>query len=452
MTESLAVAVLAAGKGTRMRSSLPKVLHRLGGRTLVENVLASLSNVSPSRQLVIVGYQAELVRTTLANVTDLEFVEQTEQLGTGHAAQQVIPHLEGFEGNLLVLNGDVPLMRPETIEQMLATHIENGNAATILTAKLDDPTGYGRVFCADNNIVTEIIEHRDCSPEQRQNQRINAGIYCFKWSALMTVLPHLKSDNDQNEYYLTDVIKDLSPVMAVDVADAQEISGINNRKQLAEADTVLQHRIKEELMLSGVTLLNPDSITIDATVQVEPDVVLEPQTHLRGNTIIQAGCRIGPGSLIENSTIGTNSTVMFSVISDSTVQGNTRIGPYAHLRGHAAIGEGCRIGNFVEIKKSTLGQGTNAAHLSYLGDATLGDKVNIGAGTITANYDGYQKHPTTIGDGTKTGANSVLVAPINVAENVTVGAGSVISQDVEADALVVTRPPKRVIPNWQSRK
>ncbi|MEO1404219.1 MAG: bifunctional UDP-N-acetylglucosamine diphosphorylase/glucosamine-1-phosphate N-acetyltransferase GlmU [Cyanobacteria bacterium J06635_1] len=451
MSDSLAVAILAAGKGTRMKSSLPKVLHPLSGRTLVENVLASLTRVEPSRQLVIVGYQADAVRTALTSLANLEFVEQTEQLGTGHAVQQVIPALAGFEGDLLVLNGDVPLLRPETLEQMLALHTQHQNAATILTAQMDDPTGYGRVFCDDNNLVTEIIEHRDCTPEQRQNQRINAGIYCFNWAKLMTILPHLKADNDQQEYYLTDVVKDLSPVMAMNVADPQEILGINNRKQLSVANDILQRRLKADLMLSGVTLVNPDSITLDATVTVEPDVVIEPQTHLRGNTLIQAGCRIGPGSLIENSTVESGSTVLYSVISDSTVHGACRIGPYAHLRGQAVVAEGCRIGNFVEIKNSTLGHKTNAAHLSYLGDATLGEHVNIGAGTITANYDGFKKHPTVIGDGTKTGSNSVLVAPVNLGTNVTVGAGAVVTTDVDDNSLIVTRGERRVIPNWKPR-
>ncbi|MEM6868727.1 MAG: sugar phosphate nucleotidyltransferase, partial [Cyanobacteria bacterium P01_C01_bin.121] len=303
MASSLAISILAAGKGTRMRSSLPKVLHRLSGRTLVENVIASTALVNPERKIAIVGYAADQVKTALSDIPNLEFAVQAEQLGTGHAVQQVIPLLEGFKGNLLVLNGDVPLLKAETIEKMVATHTENGNAATILTAQMDDPTGYGRVFCDDNLIVTEIIEHRDCTETQRNNNRINAGIYCFNWEALMTILPHLKADNDQQEYYLTDVIKDLSPVMAMDVSTS-EIAGINNRKQLAEAEAVMQKRIKDELLLSGVTLINPESITIDSTVTVEPDVILEPQTNLRGSSVISAGCHIGPGSLIENSRIG----------------------------------------------------------------------------------------------------------------------------------------------------
>ena len=448
MTDSLAIAILAAGKGTRMRSSLPKVLHRLSGLTLVENVIASTRLVNPTRKIAIVGYAAEQVKRTLAAVPGLEFAMQTEQLGTGHAVQQVIPPLSGFEGNLLVLNGDVPLLKPETIKNMVETHIERGNEATILTAQIEDPTGYGRVFCDDNLIVKEIIEHRDCTEEQRENNRINAGIYCFSWSALMTSLPHLKADNDQQEYYLTDVIKDLAPVMAVD-ASPSEIAGINNRKQLAEAEAVMQNRIKDELLLSGVTLINPESITIDATVSVEPDVIIEPQTNLRGHSVISTGCQIGPGSLIEDSTIGENTTVIHSVVTDSKIKPGGRIGPFAHLRGQAQIGENCRIGNFVEVKKSSVGANSNAAHLAYIGDAELGRQVNVGAGTITVNYDGKNKHKTVLGDRTKTGANSCLVAPITIGEDVTIGAGSVLTKDVGPDCLVFTRTPQKSIPGWK---
>ncbi|MGB3766630.1 MAG: bifunctional UDP-N-acetylglucosamine diphosphorylase/glucosamine-1-phosphate N-acetyltransferase GlmU, partial [Phormidesmis sp.] len=414
------------------------------------NVIASTKRVKPTRKLAIVGYEAQQVKAALAAMDDIEFVEQTEQLGTGHAVQQVIPALAGFEGNLLVLNGDVPLLRPETIETMLKTHCENNNAATILTAQMDDPTGYGRVFCDESLIVQEIIEHRDCTPMQRENARINAGIYCFNWAALMEILPHLKADNDQSEYYLTDVIKDLSPVMAMD-APPSEIAGINNRKQLSEAEDVMQARIKDELLLSGVTLINAASITIDSTVTVEPDVIIEPQTNLRGAAVIKAGCRIGPGALIENSLIGENTNVVHSVVSDSEIEAGGRIGPFAHIRGKAEIGENCRIGNFVEVKKSKIGSGTNAAHLSYLGDAELGKQVNVGAGTITANYDGRNKHKTVLGDRTKTGANTTLVAPITVGEDVTIAAGSTLTRDIESDCLAVTRVPQKTYPGWKPK-
>lgn len=447
----VAVAILAAGRGTRMKSNLPKVLHSLGGKSMVERVLDGLAGLNPSHQLIIVGFGADQVRQALAHRPGLTFVDQTEQLGTGHAVQQIIPYLQGFEGDLLVLNGDVPLLRPSTIQALVETHQHHQNAATLLTAQFADPTGYGRVFCNDQTIITEIVEHRDCTPAQRQNPRINAGVYCFHWPRLMQVLPHLRADNDQQEYYLTDVVKDLSPAMAMDVADCQEIFGINNRKHLAEAYAILQDRIKDQWMAAGVTLIDPDSITIDTTVQIDPDVVIEPQTHLRGKTSIGTGSRIGPGSLIENSQIGTNTTIAFSVISDSIVQSGSRVGPYAHLRGEAVVGKSCRIGNFVEIKKSTLGDHTNVAHLSYLGDATLGTKVNVGAGTITANYDGYKKHQTVIGDGSKTGSNSVLVAPVTVGSQVTIGAGSVVRKDVPDDSLVVSRAEQRVFQGWRPR-
>ena len=452
MTGKLAVVVLAAGKGTRMKSSLPKVLHPLGGRSLVECVLASLKEVDPVHRLVVVGYGADQVQAALSHLAGLTFVEQREQLGTGHAVQQVIPHLQDFEGDLLVLNGDVPLLRTSTLRHMLDVHRAKQNAATLLTAQFTDPTGYGRVFCDDDDVITEIIEHRDCSEAQRQNRRINAGVYCFKWSALGAILPHLQADNDQQEYYLTDVVKDLSPAMAVDVEDPQEIQGINNRKQLAQAYSILQDRIKDDWMTAGVTLIDPDSITIDITVDLEPDVIIEPQTHLRGKTVIRSGSRIGPGSLIEDSIIGRNATVLYSTLSDSQIGENTRVGPYTHLRGQAVIGDNCRIGNFVEVKKSTLADRVNVAHLSYLGDATLGNQVNVGAGTITANYDGVQKHPTVIGDRTKTGSNSVFVAPVTIGADVTVGAGSVVTKNVEDDCLVVARTKQTAIPGWRPKR
>ncbi len=445
----VAVAILAAGRGTRMKSDLPKVLHQVGSISLVERALNSCHLLQPERHLAIVGYQAERVQAALSHRPDVEFVTQAEQLGTGHAVQQLLPYLEGFSGDLIVLNGDVPLLRPDTLQQLLATHQASQSAATLLTAQLPNPRGYGRVFCDAENRVQQIIEDRDCSAAQKQNCRINAGVYCFNWPQLAAILPDLSADNDQNEYYLTDVFSALEPVTAVDVEDYQEISGINDRRQLAAAYQILQTRIKDDWMRAGVTLIDPDSITIDDTVQLQPDVTIEPQTHLRGKTAIATGCRLGPGSLIENSTIGANSTVLYSTISDSQVAAGVRVGPYAHLRGQAKIGEACRVGNFVEIKQTTLGTKTNVAHLSYLGNATLGDRVNIGAGTITANYDGVNKHPTQIGSGSKTGSNSVLVAPVTLGDGVTVAAGSVVTDDVGDNALVIARSRQVVKPEWQ---
>jgi len=458
----VAVAILAAGRGTRMKSTMPKVLHSLGGRSLVERVLQSCLSISPIRRMVIVGYQAEQVKAALVEaealnkpefvLPTLEFVEQTEQLGTGHAIQQLLPQLEGFTGDLLVLNGDVPLLRPETIKHLLQQHQAHRNAVTLLTAELPNPQGYGRVFCDSQNLIKQIVEDRDCTTAQQQNCRINAGVYCFRWADLAQVLPRLSANNDQQEYYLTDVVSQLEPAMAHDVEDYQEILGINDRQQLATAYEILQRRVKSEWMAAGVTLIDPTSITIDDTVQLQPDIIIEPQTHLRGNTVIQSGSRIGPGSLIENSQLGENVTVLYSVVKNSIVQAGTQIGPYAHLRGPLQVGADCRVGNFVELKNSTLGSRTNVAHLSYLGDATLGERVNIGAGTITANYDGVNKHSTHIGDRTKVGANSVLVAPLKLGADVTVAGGSAVTEDVTDDCLVIARARQVVKPGWRLKR
>ncbi|MEH2114653.1 bifunctional UDP-N-acetylglucosamine diphosphorylase/glucosamine-1-phosphate N-acetyltransferase GlmU [Nostoc sp.] len=445
------VAILAAGRGTRMKSRLPKVLHSLGGRSLVGRVLESVEPLSPSRRIVIVGYQSEEVQAAMHSIPNLEFVEQTVQLGTGHAIQQLLPHLEGYTGDLLILNGDLPLIRSETLKQMLQTHAQNQNAATILTSHLPDPIGYGRVFCNDENIVQQMVEHKDCTAAQRQNNRINAGVYCFRWPDLAKVLPHLQANNAQKEYYLTDAVTQVGKVMAVDVEDYQEILGINDRLQLATAAEILQKRVKEKWMLAGVTLIDPTSITIDETVELQPDIIIEPQTHLRGNTVIKTGSHIGPGSFIENSQLSENVTVQYSVVTDSIVQAGSRIGPYAHLRGHVEVGAGCRVGNFVELKNTQLGDRTNAAHLSYIGDSVVGNQVNIGAGTITANYDGVKKHRTKIGDRTKTGANSVLVAPLTLGHDVYIAAGSTVTEDVPDDSLVIARSRQVVKPAWRKK-
>ena len=445
------VAILAAGKGTRMKSNLPKVLHSLGGKSLIERVIDSAEPLLPDRRLVIVGYQSQEVKTATDSIYGVEFVEQAVQLGTGHAIQQLLPHLEGYTGDLLILNGDVPLLRTETLKNLLQIHQENQNSCTILSAQLPNPQGYGRVFRNSEGIVQKIVEDKDCTPNQRENDRVNAGIYCFHWPDLAEILPHLQANNAQKEYYLTDAVTQVGKVMAVDVEDYQEILGINDRLQLATANDILQRRIKEKWLLAGVTLIDPTSITIDETVELFADVIIEPQTHLRGKTVIQAGSRIGPGSLIENSQLGENVTVLYSVVTDSIIQSQTRIGPYAHLRGHTEVGIGCRIGNFVELKNTQLGDRTNVAHLSYLGDTKTGTQVNVGAGTITANYDGVKKHKTIIGDRTKTGSNSVLVAPITVGNDVYIAAGSTVTEDVPDDSLVIARSRQVVKPGWKMK-
>ena len=446
----LAVAVLAAGKGTRMKSALPKVLQPLAGATLVERVLASARNLAPERRVLIVGHQADRVEQQLSHVEGLEFVLQQPQNGTGHAVQQLIAPLQSFTGELLVLNGDVPLLRPETIEQLVETHRNSGADVTLLTARLEDPTGYGRVFADENGCVSAIVEHRDCSEEQRNNNLTNAGIYCFNWERLAAVLPQLSTDNDQGELYLTDTVAMLERAMHVEVADADEVNGINNRRQLAQCETLLQQRLRDHWMDEGVTFVDPGSCTLSEDCRFGRDVVIEPQTHLRGACSIGDHCRLGPGSLLEDCELADNVTVLHSVIRDARVARDVAIGPFAHLRPAADIGEGCRIGNFVEVKKSTLAAGSKVNHLSYIGDATLGENVNVGAGTITANYDGVNKHQTMIGDRSKTGANSVLVAPVTIGADVTIGAGSTITKDVPTGALALGRAKQWMKEGWNS--
>ena len=444
----LAVAVLAAGKGTRMKSNLPKVLQPLAGATLVERVLASARNLKPERRLLIVGHQAERVEQQLSAVGGLEFVLQQPQNGTGHAVQQLLEPLNNFEGELLVLNGDVPLLRAETIDQLVNTHRSSGAQVTLLTARLEDPTGYGRVFADEHGQVSSIIEHRDCSEEQRRNNVTNAGIYCFNWRALAEVLPKLSTDNDQGELYLTDTVAMLDKAMHVEVADPDEVNGINNRQQLAQCETMLQERLRQHWMAEGVTFVDPASCTLSEGCQFGRDVVIEPQTHLRGSCQIGDDSRLGPGSLIEDATLGRGVSVLMSVVRQASVGDEVSVGPYAHLRPAAVIGNNCRIGNFVEVKKSTVGDASKVNHLSYIGDAELGAGVNVGAGTITANYDGVNKHRTVIGDGSKTGANSVLVAPIQLGSKVTVAAGSTLTKDVPDGALALGRAKQLMKENW----
>ncbi|MFZ9951468.1 MAG: bifunctional UDP-N-acetylglucosamine diphosphorylase/glucosamine-1-phosphate N-acetyltransferase GlmU [Vulcanococcus sp.] len=444
----LAVAVLAAGKGTRMKSDLPKVLQPLAGATLVERVLASCRHLGPDRQLLIVGHQAERVERSLSGWSDLEFVLQQPQNGTGHAVQQLLAPLAGFEGDLLVLNGDVPLLREQTIADLLARHRSSGAAVTLLTARLADPTGYGRVFADGDGQVSAIIEHRDCSEAQRRNTLINAGIYCFNWGRLAEVLPQLRSDNDQGELYLTDTVAMLSPAMHVEVVDADEINGINDRLQLAQCEAVIQERLRQHWMREGVTFVDPASCTLSEGTRFGRDVVVEPQCHFRGESVVGNGCRIGPGSLLDNARLGDRVEILYSVVRDAAVADDCAIGPYAQLRPGTALENGCRVGNFVEIKNSHIGSGSKVNHLSYIGDADLGANVNVGAGTITANYDGVRKHRTVIGANSKTGANSVLVAPITLGSDVTVGAGSCLTKDVPDGALALGRAKQLVKENW----
>jgi bifunctional UDP-N-acetylglucosamine pyrophosphorylase / glucosamine-1-phosphate N-acetyltransferase len=444
----LAVAVLAAGKGTRMRSDLPKVLQPIAGTTLVERVLRSCQTLAPNRQLLIIGHQAKRVQEALAHLPELEFVLQHPQQGTGHAVQQLLQPLEGFQGQLLVLNGDVPFLRPETLEQLVERHRQSKAAVTLLTARLSDPSGYGRVFAEDHGLVNSIIEHRDCTPEQQLNNLTNAGIYCFDWQSLEKILPNLRADNDQGELYLTDTVAMLHPAIHIEVANVDETNGINDRIQLAQCENVLQERLRKHWMAKGVSFIDPTSCTLSEGTEFGTDVLVEPQCHFRGINQIAHGCRIGPGCLVENSSLGERVEVLYSVLRDAVVERDCVIGPFAQLRAKAHLQAECRIGNFVEVKNSKLDKGVKANHLSYLGDADIGSSVNIGAGTITANYDGIRKHRTIIGSNSKTGANSVLVAPIILGTGVTVAAGSTLTKNVPSGALALGRARQMVKENW----
>jgi len=444
----LAVAVLAAGKGTRMKSDRPKVLQELAGVSLLERVLGCCESLAPDRRLLILGHQAERVEASLAGYPGLEFVRQQPQNGTGHAVQQLLGPLSGFSGELLVLNGDVPLLRPSTLEALLEQHRSNGAAVTLLTARLDDPTGYGRVFSDGDGLLSAIVEHRDCNESQRTNDLINGGIYCFNWSRLAAVLPDLEANNDQGEVYLTDTVALLDPAEHLEVADPGEIAGINDRIQLAQCEAVLQDRLRRHWMAEGVSFADPASCSLSDGCRFGRDVLVEPQTHLRGDCQIGAGSRLGPGSLLENVRLGDGVEVLYSVLRDAVVADGCVIGPYAQLRPGAELGADCRVGNFVEIKQSHLAAGCKVNHLSYIGDTELGAGVNVGAGTITANYDGVRKHRTVIGAGSKTGAKSVLVAPIKLGSNVTVGAGSTLTRDVPDGALALSRTPQRIKADW----
>ncbi len=445
----LAIAILAAGKGTRMKSSLPKVLQPLGGKSLIERVLANCNQFDCDRRFLIVGHQADAVKNKLSHISGFDYVLQKPQKGTGHAIQQLLPEMQSFEGELVVLNGDVPLLKPKTIEKLVNMHREAKADVTFLSANLKDPKGYGRVFADDKGRVSEIIEDKDCNKKQLQNCLTNAGIYCFNWKKLKEILPSLSSKNNQGEFYLTETIGILNIALHLEVENSNEIFGINDFDQLSKCENLLQNQIRNYWMMNGVKMIDPLSCTFSEECDFGKDVTIEPQTHFRGKCYIKDGSHIGPGSYIQNSTIGKHSKVIFSVLENSEIGNNVSIGPYAHLRPKSNIGNRCKIGNFVEIKNSTINHESKISHLSYVGDSDIGTNVNIGAGTITANFDGIQKHKTIIGNNSKTGANSVLVAPIILGEGVTVGAGSTLTKNVPDRSLALGRSKQLTKKNWK---
>jgi bifunctional UDP-N-acetylglucosamine pyrophosphorylase/glucosamine-1-phosphate N-acetyltransferase len=441
----LAVVIMAAGKGTRLKSSRPKVLHEIGGKPLLAHVIAAASKVvAPAGIYVIVGHQAERVKAAVA-ATGVQFVEQPEQLGTGHAIQCARQAIAGFE-NILVLSGDVPLIRPETIEQLWQFHETQQAAMTILTAAPADSTGYGRIvrFSPVSAEVDAIVEQKALTPKQLSIREINSGIYAFRTAPLLAYLDKLTAENANREVILTDMACLLHSagerVVAIQAADAVEVLGANTIAELVALDATLRASTASRLMAAGVTIYRPETCVIDAGVEVAPDTVIEPFVQLLGQTRIGAECLIRSYSVIENCMLGDKVLIRQScVLAESTVADGAKIGPFAHLRPGSEIGEDAHVGNFVETKKVRLGKGAKANHLTYLGDAEIGEKTNIGAGVITCNYDGVNKHKTQIGKGVFVGSDSTLVAPVTIEDGAYIGAGSCITKDVPAGALAVGR-------------
>jgi bifunctional UDP-N-acetylglucosamine pyrophosphorylase/glucosamine-1-phosphate N-acetyltransferase len=456
MVNDAAVVILAAGQGTRMKSRMAKVLHRAGGKTLVEHVIGAARTIAPAdRIFVVVGHQAEAV-AAIANSAGVGSIRQTEQLGTGHAVMCGESQLADLGGILLVLNGDCPMIRPETLERLIELYRQTGSGAAMITTDLEDPTGYGRIIRGNAGDVLAIVEHKAATPEQRAVREINVGFYCFDAAAFWKHVHDLRPDNPAREYYLTDMIAILlragHRVTALKAEDSSEMLGINNRLELAAADRHMRERKVRQLMLDGVTIEKPETVTIDEQVRIGTDTVVGPFAQITGNTVIGENCRIGGSCIIDNSSLEDGAEVFpFSIVSASSLAKKAQIGPYARLRMGAVLEEGAHVGNFVELKNTRLGAGSKSMHLAYLGDATIGSKVNIGAGTITCNYDGSKKHPTVIGDGSFIGSNSTLVAPLEIAEGAYIAAGSVITDPVPAKALALGRARQVIKEGWTKK-
>ncbi len=458
MKATPAIVIMAAGKGTRLKSKRPKVLHEIGGKPLLLHVIAAaVKVVAPEDIYIVIGHQAASVRAAVEQ-TGVRFVEQTEQRGTGHAIQCAAKSIAGYE-NFLALSGDVPLIRPETIEALWSFHQEQGAAMTLLTADLPDPMNYGRVVRqAPNSVeVAAIVEQKSLRPEQLALREINMGMYAFRTAPLLGQLGKLTTDNPHGEYYLTDMARLLGAagerVVAFKSEEYAELLGANTIAELVTLDATLRAATARRLMDSGVTVFRPDTCVIDAEVEIAPDTVIEPFVQLLGKTRIGADSTIRSYTVIENCTLGDEVLVLQGcVLSGSTIENGARIGPFAHLRPGSEIGVNAHVGNFVETKKVRLGRGAKANHLTYLGDAEIGEGTNIGAGTITCNYDGVKKHRTHIGSNAFVGSDSTLVAPVSVGDGAYIGAGSCITKDVPADALAVARSRQITKEHWAAAR
>ncbi|OFX33328.1 MAG: UDP-N-acetylglucosamine diphosphorylase/glucosamine-1-phosphate N-acetyltransferase [Armatimonadetes bacterium RBG_16_67_12] len=436
--------ILAAGKGKRMVSALPKVLHQICGRPMIAYVLDTLSSLGMASPIVVVGHGAEQVQAALGE--GVRFAVQAEQLGTGHAVMQAMPYLEGYAGTVLIIYGDVPFLRPETIETLLSHHRTQRATATVLTDLRDDPTGYGRVVRDANGNVSRVVEEPDASDQEREIREINAGMYAIEAGALRDALRALRPANVQGEYYLTDAIGVLldggHTVAAVVVSASQEATGINSRADLARAEAAMRAMLLDDLMRGGVTVSDPQATYVHAGVRVGRDTVLHPGSSLEGHTVIGEACTIGPHARLVDSQIGDRVTIVASSVEGSAVEEGTRIGPYSRLRPGVRLGRFVEVGNFAELKNATIGDRTKVHHMSYIGDATVGSEVNIGAGTVTCNYDGRAKHRTVIEDRAFIGSDTMLIAPVVVGEGAVTGAGSVVRRNVPPGGVAVGMPAR----------
>jgi bifunctional UDP-N-acetylglucosamine pyrophosphorylase / glucosamine-1-phosphate N-acetyltransferase len=446
--------VMAAGKGTRMKSDLPKVLHKVCGMPMVEHVLSALAGIGVDKPIVVIGHGAEKVREVLQDKAD--YAIQAEQLGTGHAVMQAEGLLQGIVGDVVVVCGDTPLITSATLEELVTKHREYKAAATLLTAVMDNPTGYGRVIRQEGIGIQRIIEEKDANPEQKQVKEIYSGIACFNIKLLLDTLKLIQPNNAQGEYYITDVFELLASnnhlVEGVILSDEDEIMGINNRVQMAEAEKILRKRIAEYHMYQGVTVIDPASTFIDKDVSIGVDTVIYPFTIIEGKTEIGEACNIGPSSRLVDAKLGDNVKIENSIVLSSQIGNKCTIGPFAYIRPDTVLVEEVKVGDFVEIKKSTIGKGSKVPHLSYIGDSLIGESVNIGAGTITCNYDGAKKSATIIKDNAFIGSNTNLVAPVEVGTNAVIAAGSTITKNVPSGALAVARNKQSHIENWVSKK
>lgn len=451
-SSDFAVAILAAGLGTRLKSSIAKVLHKVGGRALAEHgVRTAMELVPPERAYVVIGYQADDVRNLLAPY-GVNFIHQAEQFGTGHALMVGREQLACAAPHLVVFCGDTPLLKAETLRRLMETHLEERAAASLLTVELDDPAQYGRIVRDEAGHFQDIVEFKSCTPEQLAIREINAAIYCFRTNALFGQLAHVTNDNTAREYYLTDVpglLRRVGETVVTALGAAEEMLGINNRVELAELDAKLRERKAREVMLAGATVYRPETCVIDPDVEIGPDSVIGPCVALYGKTRIGAGCTIKPFSTLKDAVVEDGAVVHESCwIEAARVGVRASVGPLARLREGADIGPEARIGNFVEVKKTKIGRKSKAQHLAYLGDATIGENVNIGAGTITCNYDGERKNATVIEDGVFVGTNSSLVAPVRIGKDAYVAAGSVITEDVPDESLGIARGRQTVKQGW----